>query len=282
MRSIQRGIATSIILVMFLLLGIAAASGYFIFYQSQHQLKFINTFEDCQNAGYPVGESYPAQCWTPDGKRFVEELSEEEKKKLIPPNQESSGTYTNSKFNFSINYPTGWLVEEDEDELYTYISPNDEAYDDLNPGKNLSINIRIFEEVEIKRTARQLAQELNPIEKTIDAKLSNIDAVIVKARKDRGPFLVGDGLFIVGQDLEIVIGSRGVKSEEDEKLINEIFSSFKFLSSNQINSFEDCQKAGYPVLKIYPGKCSTPDGRSFIQELSDEEKEGLKPPNYNK
>lgn len=64
-------------------------------------------------------------------------------------------------------------------------------------------------------------------------------------------------------------------------LEKQVLESFKFLNSNQINSFEDCQKAGYPVTKAYPGKCSTPDGRSFIQELSEEEKEGLKPPKDN-
>lgn len=90
MRSIQRGIATSIILILFLIVGIAAASGYFIFSQNQQKIKAVNSFDDCQKAGYPVGESYPAQCWTPDGKRFVQELSDEEKKKLVPPNQINS------------------------------------------------------------------------------------------------------------------------------------------------------------------------------------------------
>jgi len=34
----------------------------------------INSFEDCANAGYPVMESYPRQCRTPDGRNFVEEI----------------------------------------------------------------------------------------------------------------------------------------------------------------------------------------------------------------
>lgn len=36
----------------------------------------ITNFEDCAHAGYPVGESYPRQCWTPDGRRFVEEAEQ--------------------------------------------------------------------------------------------------------------------------------------------------------------------------------------------------------------
>lgn len=32
----------------------------------------VRSFEDCASAGYPVMESYPRQCRTPDGKTFVE------------------------------------------------------------------------------------------------------------------------------------------------------------------------------------------------------------------
>ena len=32
----------------------------------------INSFEECVNAGYPVMESYPRQCATPDGRSFTE------------------------------------------------------------------------------------------------------------------------------------------------------------------------------------------------------------------
>lgn len=31
-----------------------------------------------------------------------------------------------------------------------------------------------------------------------------------------------------------------------------------------IRSFEDCEKAGYPVMESYPRQCRTPDGRTFI------------------
>lgn len=42
-----------------------------------------------------------------------------------------------------------------------------------------------------------------------------------------------------------------------------------------ITSFDECIAAGYPELQSYPAICKTPDGRSFIQEISPEEKEGL-------
>lgn len=34
----------------------------------------INSFDKCAEAGYPVLESYPRQCKTPDGRTFVEEV----------------------------------------------------------------------------------------------------------------------------------------------------------------------------------------------------------------
>lgn len=37
----------------------------------------IDNFEKCAVAGYPVMESYPRQCRTPDGKNFVEEVTVE-------------------------------------------------------------------------------------------------------------------------------------------------------------------------------------------------------------
>lgn len=36
------------------------------------QSAVIISFEECAEAGYPVMESYPRQCITPDGRRFVE------------------------------------------------------------------------------------------------------------------------------------------------------------------------------------------------------------------
>ncbi len=54
----------------------------------------INSFEDCVNAGYPVAESYPRQCYTPEGQHFVEEIDEP----ISPPAEEPSPlTLTSSK-----------------------------------------------------------------------------------------------------------------------------------------------------------------------------------------
>lgn len=45
-----------------------------------------------------------------------------------------------------------------------------------------------------------------------------------------------------------------------------------------INSYEDCIKAGYPVMMSYPSVCKTPDGRMFTQQISESEKSTLTSP----
>jgi hypothetical protein len=44
----------------------------------------VNSFDECVAAGYPVQESYPEQCKTPDNKTFVEDIGNVlEKQNLI-------------------------------------------------------------------------------------------------------------------------------------------------------------------------------------------------------
>lgn len=38
----------------------------------------ITNFEECVAAGYPVAESFPEQCFTPDGMSFVRDVSADE------------------------------------------------------------------------------------------------------------------------------------------------------------------------------------------------------------
>jgi hypothetical protein len=60
---------------------VLALLGYWV-YQTQKAPKeaslFITNFEECAQAGYPIMESYPRQCRTPEGKVYVEEVSDDE------------------------------------------------------------------------------------------------------------------------------------------------------------------------------------------------------------
>lgn len=70
----------SIILVFLGVVGYGVAG-----FWKQNQIKKINSFETCSQSGFPILESYPEQCRTPDGRSFVKELADEEKEKIIPP-----------------------------------------------------------------------------------------------------------------------------------------------------------------------------------------------------
>lgn len=43
--------------------------------------------------------------------------------------------------------------------------------------------------------------------------------------------------------------------------------AFNPVQSAVINSFEECAKAGYPVMESYPRQCRTPDGRLFVEPV---------------
>jgi len=47
----------------------------------------VSNFEECAAKGYPILESYPSQCKTPDGRTFIEDIGNElEKQDLIRVN----------------------------------------------------------------------------------------------------------------------------------------------------------------------------------------------------
>lgn len=116
MRSYQRGISTLIILIIFLIGGVAIVSAYFIF--QQQKIKAVNSFEECA-ALFAVMESYPAQCNTPDGRNFVQQISEEEKEKIKPLVQIESSDNNDisdwlpfqTKVPFTFRYPPTWSLE---------------------------------------------------------------------------------------------------------------------------------------------------------------------------
>lgn len=45
-------------------------------YQERAKVQNINSFEDCAQAGYPIMESYPEQCRTPDGRNFTKQITQ--------------------------------------------------------------------------------------------------------------------------------------------------------------------------------------------------------------
>lgn len=66
------------IIILVLLIVLLTFVGYLVlgFKNSQPEIVITN-FEECVNAGYPIMESYPEQCKTPDGRSFVRDIGNE-------------------------------------------------------------------------------------------------------------------------------------------------------------------------------------------------------------
>lgn len=44
----------------------------------------------------------------------------------------------------------------------------------------------------------------------------------------------------------------------------------------EVQSFEECAQAGYPVMESYPRQCKAPDGKTFVEDIGNElEKQDL-------
>jgi len=65
------------VIIILLAAAIVGAAAYAWQMQSEEtSTSSINSFRGCEQAGYPIMESYPRQCRTPDGRTFVEDIPE--------------------------------------------------------------------------------------------------------------------------------------------------------------------------------------------------------------
>ena len=64
---------TTLIGIVIVLAIVAALLLAFVQNRQQGQLLSVSSFDECAAAGYPIMESYPEQCRTPDGRTFVNE-----------------------------------------------------------------------------------------------------------------------------------------------------------------------------------------------------------------
>lgn len=62
----------------------------------------------------------------------------------------------------------------------------------------------------------------------------------------------------------------GIKYAKVKVVCNESAEAIWRLGSKQvINSFDGCASAGYPIMESYPRQCRTPDGRGFVEAISE-------------
>ncbi len=72
----------------------------------------INSFDDCVDAGYPVQESYPERCATPDGKSFTRDIGNVlEKVDLIEVTSLQPGVEVSSPLTITGQARGNWYFE---------------------------------------------------------------------------------------------------------------------------------------------------------------------------
>ena len=77
-----------------LILVIIAILVAYIFSANLREDKILVTdFQSCADAGYPIMESNPRQCNTPEGRNFVEEIDEENGNEEEPPSECPKGFF---------------------------------------------------------------------------------------------------------------------------------------------------------------------------------------------
>ncbi len=72
-------------------------------YQKTSKVQSISTFEECAQAGYPIMESYPEQCKTPDGRNFTKQL----------PTSSNLQSETISEIGLSLQHPNDLIFRKE-------------------------------------------------------------------------------------------------------------------------------------------------------------------------
>jgi hypothetical protein len=81
-------------------------------HQNKDGIMAVNSYEDCIAAGYPVMDSYPEQCQTPEGETFVRDIgNENEKINLIQVNSPRPGATIYSPLTVSGRARGFWYFE---------------------------------------------------------------------------------------------------------------------------------------------------------------------------
>lgn len=102
------------IIIFIVLILIILVAGFFIWqYEANKKaIAAISNFEDCQAKGYPVSETYPRQCKTPDGRTFKEDIGNAlEKQNLIRVTQPLPNTVISSPLTIQGEARGYWYFE---------------------------------------------------------------------------------------------------------------------------------------------------------------------------
>jgi len=112
--------------------------GIFLYQTNKEkQVKEVANFEQCAESGYPVMESYPRQCRTPDGRVFVEKIDNFDTEKNITCNTDDDCQLINKELGFSCCW--AGACEEIDYSLNKWIAVNKNWFNKEREKKCLSI-----------------------------------------------------------------------------------------------------------------------------------------------
>lgn len=158
----QKGfVLIPLVIGLFLIGTVVGVGGYYFF--NQQKVKSITNFEECAKY-YPVMESYPEQCNTPEGKHFTKERVNEKSENLKQSEATASASWKKYEGSLiSFKYP-----EDHPWDTYTGDPDREPAFFDFYDYKKSSnvamqINVRKLSEYQSqiynsKTTANALAQ----------------------------------------------------------------------------------------------------------------------------
>lgn len=222
----QKGFS-ALVLILLLAVFASLALGSYYFY-NQQKLQSINSFEECAKH-FPVMTSYPEQCNTPDGKHFVRELSEEEKKKLQTAGWQE---YKNDQMRFALNIPpSAGICDEAKDVVSLYFSSTEKCPSQTVPN------------IDIYRSDREFSQMADPqVSGTQEEILLNgFNAVKVTYRYTQDvpeqQFKAGDikqsNFFLHNNDdWYLIVAYHPELNSSDMSTVERVLATFKFTNSS--------------------------------------------------
>lgn len=120
----------------FIVIVVVLASALFIWKQLNKPDILTNSFEQCVQAGYPVQESFPEQCRTPDGRTFTNTKANAEQEVTVTgeivclPHKDKEGPQT---------LECAFGIMNEEGQYYALSDPDMKYITTLPTGKNASV-----------------------------------------------------------------------------------------------------------------------------------------------
>ncbi|ODS39279.1 MAG: hypothetical protein A7316_05940 [Candidatus Altiarchaeales archaeon WOR_SM1_86-2] len=209
----------------------------------------IESFEECVEAGHPVMESYPPRCAVPGGPTFTEDNCQYKKGEDIFILTISDAKSIAKKSECGDRLKETYVCNDDTG---TYWIDLDMEKEGCNPACVVNVETR---EAKINwRCTGVLSKE----QACIDSGGTVRTGLCCKS--------VGDF------PNTCTIGACGCSPENSHEVkICDCGEGKCFDGSTcvpEINSFDDCVRAGYPIMESYPRQCRTPDSRTFTEEIS--------------